>query len=120
MLKVRDLHVRIGNLKIIQGVSLDAAAGEIVSLMGANGSGKTTLMRVLTTVLTPTQGTASLDGLTYSKENYGKIRRKIGYLPQEIDLYPQLTVRECLEYILPELHHGLEILLGQAGNCARH
>ena len=56
-------------------------------------------MRVLTTVLKPTQGTASLDGLTYSKENYGKIRRKIGYLPQEIDLYPQLTVRECLEYM---------------------
>ena len=47
MLKVRDLHVRIGNLKIIQGVSLDAAAGEIVSLMGANGSGKTTLMRAV-------------------------------------------------------------------------
>lgn len=56
-------------------------------------------MRVLTTVLTPTSGTVSMDGILYCEGNYPKIQRRIGYLPQEIDLYPGLTVQECLEYM---------------------
>lgn len=52
-----------------------------------------------TTVLTPTSGTVSMDGILYCEENYPKIQRRIGYLPQEIDLYPGLTVQECLEYM---------------------
>lgn len=56
-------------------------------------------MRVLTTVLAPTSGKVLLDGTLYCEANYEKIQKKIGYLPQEIDLYPSLTVRECLEYM---------------------
>lgn len=98
-IEIRDLTVQFKNgVTAVDHATLTIPRG-IYGLLGENGAGKTTLMRVLTTVLKPTQGTASLDGLMYSKENYGKIRRKIGYLPQEIDLYPQLTVRECLEYM---------------------
>ena len=98
-IEIRDLTVQFKNgVTAVDHATLTIPRG-IYGLLGENGAGKTTLMRVLTTVLKPTQGTASLDGLTYSKENYGKIRRKIGYLTQEIDLYPQLTVRECLEYM---------------------
>ena len=57
------------------------------------------MMRVLTTVLKPTSGMVTLDGILYSEGNYEKIQRKIGYLPQEIELYPNLTVQECLEYM---------------------
>ena len=98
-IEIRDLTVQFKNgVTAVDHATLTIPRG-IYGLLGENGAGKTTLMRVLTTVLKPTQGTAALDGLTYSKENYGKICRKIGYLPQEIDLYPQLTVRECLEYM---------------------
>lgn len=98
-IEIRDLTVQFKNgVTAVDHATLTIPRG-IYGLLGENGAGKTTLMRVLTTVLKPTQGTASLDGLMYSKENYGKIRRKIGYLPQELDLYPQLTVRECLEYM---------------------
>ena len=98
-IEIRDLTVQFKNgVTAVDHATLTIPRG-IYGLLGENGAGKTTLMRVLTTVLKPTQGTAALDGLTYSKENYGKIRRKIGYLPQELDLYPQLTVRECLEYM---------------------
>lgn len=62
-------------------------------------------MRVLTTVLAPSaggtkiSGRVNMDGITYKESNYEKIQRKIGYLPQEIDLYPGLTLQECLEYM---------------------
>ena len=56
-------------------------------------------MRVLTTTLAPIDGTVTLDGIQYHENNYEMIKKQIGYLPQEIDLYPGLTVQECLEYM---------------------
>ncbi len=53
----------------------------------------------LRVVLKQTEGTVLLDGIIYNERNYEKIQKKIGYLPQEIELYPNLTVKECLEYM---------------------
>lgn len=98
-IKIENLTVRFKNqVTAINHADLEIPKG-IFGLLGENGAGKTTLMRVLTTVLSPTGGTVTLDGMLYSKGNYEKIQRKIGYLPQEIDLYPSLTVQECLEYM---------------------
>lgn len=82
----------------VDHVNLEIPFG-IYGLLGENGAGKTTLMRILTTILKPTKGRVSLNGIVYSERNYEKIQGKIGYLPQEINLYPDLTVRECLEYM---------------------
>ena len=71
----------------------------IYGLLGENGAGKTTLMRVLTTVLTPKEGEIWLDHIRYEPQQYETIKRKLGYLPQELNLYPGLSVRECLEYL---------------------
>ena len=60
---------------------------------------KTTLMKILVTLLTPTSGTVEINGLTVKPENYEIIKKQIGYLPQEFGLYPNLTVREALEYV---------------------
>ncbi len=98
-IKIHDLTVTFKNkVTAIDHASLEIPNG-IFGLLGENGAGKTTLMRVLTTVLSPTGGTVSMDGMLYCEENYPKIQRQIGYLPQEIDLYPGLTVQECLEYM---------------------
>lgn len=98
-IKINDLTVTFRNgVTAIDHADLEIPGG-IFGLLGENGAGKTTLMRVLTTVLAPSGGTAALDGIMYHEKNYEKIQRKIGYLPQEIDLYPGLTVQECLEYM---------------------
>lgn len=98
-IKIEDLTVIFKNkVTAINHADLEIPKG-IFGLLGENGAGKTTLMRVLTTVLSPASGTVTLDGIRYSEENYEKIQKKIGYLPQEIDLYPNLTVQECLEYM---------------------
>ena len=103
-IRIIDLTVTFQNrMKKNKVTAIDHASleipGGIYGLLGENGAGKTTLMRVLTTVLTPSGGEVSLDRIPYREENFEKIQRKIGYLPQEIDLYPGLTLQECLEYM---------------------
>lgn len=98
-IQIHDLTVTFKNkVTAIDHASLEIPTG-IFGLLGENGAGKTTLMRVLTTTLTPDSGTVSLDGMFYHEKNYTAIQKRIGYLPQEIDLYPNLTVQECLEYL---------------------
>ncbi|MCC2255997.1 ATP-binding cassette domain-containing protein [Ruminococcus sp. CLA-AA-H200] len=98
-IRMEDLTVKFKNgVTAVDHVCLEIPKG-VYGLLGENGAGKTTLMRVLTTVLAQTGGTVTLDGMQYSEQNYEKIQKKIGYLPQEIDLYPGLTVQECLEYM---------------------
>ena len=98
-MKIENLTVTFKNhVTAIDHANLEIPKG-VFGLLGENGAGKTTLMRVLTTVLSPASGTVTMDGIRYNEANYEKIRKKIGYLPQEIDLYPSLTVQECLEYM---------------------
>lgn len=98
-IQIENLTVTFKNqVTAIRHADLEIPKG-IFGLLGENGAGKTTLMRVLTTVLKPTEGHVTLDGIPYEEKNYEAIQRKIGYLPQEMDLYPNLTVQECLEYM---------------------
>lgn len=71
----------------------------IYGLLGENGAGKSTLMKILVTLLTPTDGTVEINGIHLERRNYESIKKEIGYLPQELGLYPNLSVRESLEYV---------------------
>ena len=86
-----------GRVKALGGIDLQAESG-ILGLLGPNGSGKTTLMSIMATLLEPTSGTVLVDGLDVRKQK-PEIRRKIGYLPQDVGLYPNLTVFETLDYL---------------------
>ncbi|MDP8971235.1 MAG: ABC transporter ATP-binding protein [Actinomycetota bacterium] len=83
---------RFGTVTAVEGVSLEVQAGEVVGLIGANGAGKTTLMRVLLGLLDPHGGFVQLAGGPPSRLT----RRRVGYVPQGLGLWPDLTVAEHL------------------------
>ncbi len=98
MLKITDLHVRIGNLKIIQGVSLEVLDGQIVSLMGANGAGKTTLMRAVSGIGHITQGKVEFMGEDITRWPSEKIvNAGLVQIPEGRQLFSLMSVRENLE-----------------------
>jgi ABC-2 type transport system ATP-binding protein len=86
-----------GRVRALDNVALQADSG-VLGLLGPNGSGKTTLMSIMATLLEPTSGTVQVDGLDVRKQK-PEIRRRIGYLPQDVGLYPNLTVFETLDYM---------------------
>ncbi|MBK5967025.1 multidrug ABC transporter ATP-binding protein [Thiocystis minor] len=97
MIEVRELSRQYGELKAVQDVSFDIGHGEIVGLLGHNGAGKTTIMKMLTGYLEPSAGTIRVDGLDIAKQRR-TIQRRIGYLPENCPLYPEMTVLDSLDY----------------------
>lgn len=81
----------------VSELDLNIAEGEIFGLLGPNGAGKTTLISMLSSLLKPTSGSFSIDGLTYHK-NKTQLKQSIGIVPQEYALYPTLTAMENLMY----------------------
>jgi ABC-2 type transport system ATP-binding protein len=96
-LEVEDVGKRYGDVWGVRGVSLDLGPG-VLGLLGPNGAGKSTLMRILTTYLEPTEGTVTFDG-TDAVESPNAVRKRMGYLPQDFGVYPDLTAREFLSYL---------------------
>lgn len=84
-----------GGLRALDGVELEIGAEKIFALLGPNGAGKTTLMRILTTQLRPTSGEARVFGLDVVREG-AKVRRLIGYVPQEISVWTDISGYENL------------------------
>jgi ABC-2 type transport system ATP-binding protein len=94
---VDDLVVSFGEVQAVAGVSFAVAAGEVFGLLGPNGAGKTTTIRVLTTLLRPTEGRALVAGRDTVRESLS-VRELIGYIPQAISIDGALTAHENLEF----------------------
>ncbi len=106
MIEVRELSRSYGGLKAVSEVSFDIGRGEIVGLLGHNGAGKTTIMKMLTGYLEPTSGHIRIDGLDLA-ERRREAQRRIGYLPENCPLYPEMSVLDSLEY--QAVLHGLPV-----------
>jgi ABC-2 type transport system ATP-binding protein len=97
MIQVEQLTKRYGSTVAVDGISFQVEQGEIVGFLGPNGAGKTTTMRILTCYLPATSGRVTMAGHEVFHDSL-EVRRKIGYLPEGVPLYPEMRVREYLAY----------------------
>jgi ABC-2 type transport system ATP-binding protein len=94
---VAQLTKRYDAVTALSDVSFSVQAGEIMGFLGPNGAGKTTTLRILTGMLAPTDGSVRVDGIDVTRDPVA-VRRRLGYLPEHVALYPELRVREYLGY----------------------
>ena len=121
MIHVRSLTKRYNDLQndgftALAGISIDAMPGQIYGLLGPNGAGKTTALRILSTVLKPTSGTAVVNGYDVIKDPE-QVRRNIGFVSTNTAIYDRMTAWEMVQYFgqlygikLDELHRRMEVL----------
>ena len=95
--EVRSLTKRYQKVIALDNVSFDVGDGELFGLVGPDGAGKTTLFRILTTLILPNDGSATVLGLDVVKDLWA-IRSRVGYMPGGFALYPDLSVAENLEF----------------------
>ena len=97
VVQVAGLSKSYGDVHALRDVSLSVEQGELFGLIGPDGAGKTSLYKILTTLMQPDSGKATVLGLD-TVGDYRAIRRRIGYMPERFSLYQDLTVRENLEF----------------------
>src|SRR5580698_3877963 len=102
-IEVKDLVKVYGEQKAVDSISFTVGNGEIVGFLGPNGAGKSTTMKILTGYLGQDSGEAAVCGISV-REHPLETRRKIGYLPEANPLYPDMYVREYLDFIA-DIHH---------------
>ena len=97
MLNIQHLGKSYGDFQALKSVTLEASGGEVFGLLGANGAGKTTLLRILATLLSPTSGTASVNGYDIVRRSQ-QVRASVGLVSGGMGLHDRLTGRETLRY----------------------
>lgn len=103
LLSIRDLHKAYGNDREgVRGLSLDIPSGEFFALIGSSGSGKTTVLKAINRLVEPTSGSILLKGLDVAKQDPVQLRRSIGYVFQEIGLFPHMSVGQNIG-VVPRL-----------------
>ncbi|WP_353184019.1 ATP-binding cassette domain-containing protein [Parapedobacter lycopersici] len=97
-IRVTELSKSYGNQQALKGISFEARAGRVLGFLGPNGAGKSTTMKILCGSLLPTAGEAWVAGLHVHRDSL-EVRRKIGYLPETNPLYPDMYIRETLNFM---------------------
>lgn len=95
MIEISNLTKFYGPIEALKSISFNVGAGEVVGLLGPNGAGKSTTIKILTGYLQPDSGAVTVDGLDVLKHTR-QVQAKIGYLPENAPLYPELTVQSYL------------------------
>lgn len=103
MIRANELTKQFGKRLAVDGLSFEAQQGDIIGFLGPNGAGKTTTMRMLTGYLPPTAGSAVVAGYDVEKESI-EVRRRVGYLPESVPFYPEMSLYEYLDFFA-QLRH---------------
>lgn len=98
MIEVKSLSKSYGALKAVDNLSFKVEAGEVLGFLGPNGAGKSTTMKMLTGFLTPTSGTALINGVDVVDDSV-TVRKNIGYLPEGAPSYGEMTVRQFISFV---------------------
>jgi ABC-2 type transport system ATP-binding protein len=98
MIEISNLRKKFDRTLVLDNISLTVNKGEILGFLGPNGAGKTTTMKIITTFWAPTSGTIKIDGID-AAENPMLVKKKIGYLPENVPLYEDMRVYEYLKFI---------------------
>jgi ABC-2 type transport system ATP-binding protein len=98
MIEVHNLTKAYGPIQALDDVSFNVAEGEIVGLLGPNGAGKTTIIKILTGYLQPDEGSVQIDNLDILTQTQAA-QARIGYLPENAPLYPELSIQSYLRLI---------------------
>lgn len=98
MIEVKNITKKYGNFFAVNDISFEVKDNEIVGFLGPNGAGKSTTMNMITGYIEPTEGKIFVNGKEISKEP-NKVKRQIGYMPENTPLYQELTVREFVNYM---------------------
>jgi ABC-2 type transport system ATP-binding protein len=121
MIQVENLMKRYAGGEAVRGITFSVEKGEVVGFLGPNGAGKSTTMRMLTGYLPPTDGRIEVAGAKLPKESL-LVRQRIGYMPENVPLYPEMRVEEFLEYrgrlkrvTRGEITHRVGLVLDQCG-----
>jgi ABC-type multidrug transport system ATPase subunit len=112
VIEVRDLVRRLGDTRVLDGLSFVVPPGSVTGFLGPNGAGKTTTMRVLSTLLRPTEGTVLIAGHDVVTEAI-EVRRVIGLVTEEPSLLDRLTVREQLDFSARAYELGASTIAGR-------
>ena len=97
MIRASNLSKRFGDVVAVDGIGFDAPDGRVTGLLGPNGAGKTTTLRMISTLVVPTGGSASVDGFDVGSAPV-EVRRRLGVLSDARGLYGRLTARENIRY----------------------
>lgn len=96
IVKIENLHKSFGDLKVLKGVNLTIAEGEVVVILGASGGGKSTLLRCINRLEEPNSGKITIDGVVVTDDNINEVRREVSMVFQHFNLFPHMTVLENL------------------------
>jgi len=110
-ISINNLSKSYGDVQALKGINLDIESGELFGLIGPDGAGKTSLFRLLTTLLIPDSGSATLCGFDMVKE-YKYIRNILGYMPGRFSLYQDLSVLENLNFFATVFNTRIEDNMG--------
>ncbi|MDE6450851.1 MAG: ABC transporter ATP-binding protein [Odoribacter sp.] len=105
IIRFENVGKSYGNHPVLEHFNLTIQKGEFITIIGSSGSGKTTLLKMVNGLLTPDRGSVYINGKNISQENQNLLRRNIGYVIQGTGLFPHMTVRKNIAYVLTLLKH---------------